>query len=64
MDDFVAINSVYARYFGTSPPARATVAVDLPADCAVEQVMLVRAVAILFCVSHDRRARASRHGGG
>ncbi|KAL1722389.1 hypothetical protein EV715DRAFT_193280 [Schizophyllum commune] len=31
MDDFVAINTVYARYFGTSPPARATVAVDLPA---------------------------------
>ncbi|KAL1661479.1 hypothetical protein GGF50DRAFT_129469 [Schizophyllum commune] len=31
MDYFIAINSVYARYFGTSPPARATVAVDLPA---------------------------------
>ncbi|KAL1747673.1 hypothetical protein HDZ31DRAFT_80245 [Schizophyllum fasciatum] len=30
MDDFAAINAVYARYFGTSPPARATVAVDLP----------------------------------
>ncbi|KAF9451656.1 adenine nucleotide alpha hydrolases-like protein [Macrolepiota fuliginosa MF-IS2] len=30
MDLFTNINSVYGRYFGTSPPSRACVAVDLP----------------------------------
>ncbi|KZT12538.1 uncharacterized protein LAESUDRAFT_638886 [Laetiporus sulphureus 93-53] len=30
MDYFVAVNGVYATYFGTSPPARACVAIDLP----------------------------------
>jgi diphthine-ammonia ligase len=29
MDDFSAVNTVYASYFGTSPPARACVAVGL-----------------------------------
>ncbi len=30
MDLFARINGVYATFFGTSPPARACVAVDLP----------------------------------
>lgn len=40
MEDFASINAVYSTYFGVSPPARACVAVDLPAplrlmlDCA------------------------------
>jgi hypothetical protein len=31
MEDFASINAVYSSYFGGSPPARACVAVDLPA---------------------------------
>lgn len=37
MNDFAAMNEVYARYFTTSPPARATVGVArLPRDVRVE----------------------------
>ncbi|NKB87976.1 MAG: hypothetical protein GKS06_07135 [Acidobacteria bacterium] len=37
MDDFAAVNEVYAGYFGATPPARATVAVvGLPKDVRVE----------------------------
>lgn len=37
MNDFAAVNAVYARYFGESKPARSTVAVAaLPRGCAVE----------------------------
>jgi 2-iminobutanoate/2-iminopropanoate deaminase len=37
MNDFAAMNEVYARYFTTSPPARATVEVArLPRDVRVE----------------------------
>ena len=37
MADFAAMNEVYARYFKTEPPARATVAVaGLPKDALVE----------------------------
>ncbi len=37
MSDFVAVNEVYARHFGTHRPARATVAVAaLPKAAAVE----------------------------
>ncbi len=37
MNDFAAVNEVYARYFPASPPARATVAVArLPKDARVE----------------------------
>lgn len=37
MDDFAAMNEVYARYFTLSPPARSTVqAVRLPKDALVE----------------------------
>lgn len=37
MNDFAAVNDVYARYFGDSPPARATVEVSgLPLGAKVE----------------------------
>jgi len=37
MDDFVAMNEVYGRFFGIEPPARATVqAARLPRDARVE----------------------------
>jgi 2-iminobutanoate/2-iminopropanoate deaminase len=37
MDHFVAVNEVYGRFFGESPPARATVAVaGLPKNVDVE----------------------------
>ena len=37
MDDFVAVNEIYGRYFGETPPARATVAVSgLPKGVRVE----------------------------
>lgn len=35
MDLFARVNVVYATYFGTSPPARACVAADLPAPIRV-----------------------------
>jgi 2-iminobutanoate/2-iminopropanoate deaminase len=37
MDDFAAMNEVYARYFTAAPPARSTVQVSrLPKDALVE----------------------------
>ena len=37
MNDFAAMNEVYARFFGTEPPARSTVqAARLPRDARVE----------------------------
>jgi len=37
MNDFPAMNEVYARYFGAAPPARSTVqAARLPKDALVE----------------------------
>lgn len=30
MDDFARVNAVYSSFFGTSPPSRACVALDLP----------------------------------
>lgn len=37
MDDFIAMNEVYGRFFGENPPARATVqAARLPRDARVE----------------------------
>ncbi len=37
MEDFAAVNEVYGRYFGETPPARATVAVSgLPKGVRVE----------------------------
>jgi 2-iminobutanoate/2-iminopropanoate deaminase len=44
MDDFVAVNEIYGRYFPAAPPARSTVAVSrLPKDALVE----IEAVAAL-----------------
>lgn len=44
MDDFTAMNEVYGRFFGESPPARATVqAARLPRDAKVE----IEAIAIV-----------------
>jgi 2-iminobutanoate/2-iminopropanoate deaminase len=48
MNDFVAMNEVYGRYFGEAPPARATVqAARLPRDARVE----IEAIAV---VNRDR----------
>jgi 2-iminobutanoate/2-iminopropanoate deaminase len=45
MGEFAAMNEVYARYFSTAPPARATVeAARLPRDVRVE----------IECVAHKR----------
>ncbi|KAJ7498784.1 hypothetical protein FB451DRAFT_1014256 [Mycena latifolia] len=44
MDLFSAVNAVYGTFFGTSPPARACVAVDLPPPCRVR----------LDCIAHTR----------
>lgn len=35
MEDFVRVNAMYKSFFGTSPPARACIAVDLPAGTNV-----------------------------
>jgi 2-iminobutanoate/2-iminopropanoate deaminase len=44
MDDFVAMNEVYGRFFSTAEPARATVqAARLPRDAKVE----IEAIAVL-----------------
>lgn len=48
MNDFVAMNEVYGRYFSEGPPARATVqAARLPRDARVE----IEAIAV---VNRDR----------
>ncbi|KAJ7180235.1 hypothetical protein C8R43DRAFT_1093586 [Mycena crocata] len=44
MDLFSAVNAVYGTFFGTSPPARACVAVDLPHPYRVR----------LDCIAHSR----------
>ena len=36
LDDFAAMNEVYRRHVGETPPARATIAVGLPANALVE----------------------------
>lgn len=37
MDDFAAINEIYARFFGTEPPARSCIeAARLPRDVMIE----------------------------
>lgn len=50
MDLFARVNAVYAIYFGTSPPARACVAVDLPSPIRVR----------LDCVAYAERTPADR----
>lgn len=44
MNDFAAMNGVYAEYFAQDPPARATVqAARLPKDAAVEIDLIAKA---------------------
>ncbi|KAI0723210.1 hypothetical protein C8Q76DRAFT_614876 [Earliella scabrosa] len=50
MDLFARVNAVYATYFGTSPPARACVAVQLPSPVRVR----------LDCVAYDERNPSER----
>jgi 2-iminobutanoate/2-iminopropanoate deaminase len=46
MDDFAAMNAVYAKYFSTAPPARSTVEVSrLPKNALVEIDMIAVAPA-------------------
>ncbi|KAF9019236.1 adenine nucleotide alpha hydrolases-like protein [Hymenopellis radicata] len=51
MDLFTQVNAVYAAYFGTSPPARACVAVDLPSPYRVR----------LDCVAYNGSDRQALH---
>ncbi|CAG7848447.1 Diphthine--ammonia ligase; AltName: Full=Diphthamide synthase; AltName: Full=Diphthamide synthetase [Serendipita indica DSM 11827] len=50
MDDFAAFNQVYSTMFGTSPPARACVAVDLPRSHSV----------LLECLAYRNHAPLER----
>ncbi|KAM5540426.1 hypothetical protein V8D89_005884 [Ganoderma adspersum] len=50
MDLFARVNAVYATYFGTSPPARACVAVDLPPPIRVR----------LDCIAYAERNAQKR----
>ncbi|KAJ7682662.1 hypothetical protein DFH06DRAFT_1389612 [Mycena polygramma] len=47
MELFSRVNAVYGTFFGTSPPARACVAVDLPAPYRV----------MLDCIAHERTTK-------
>lgn len=42
MSFFPTVNSIYASYFGSSPPARACVAVDLPKPIRIRLECLAR----------------------
>ena len=50
MDLFPTLNAIYATFFGTSPPTRACVAVDLPPSIRVK----------LDCFAHTETDRAQR----
>ncbi|KAF8529049.1 hypothetical protein BU17DRAFT_73260 [Hysterangium stoloniferum] len=52
MDFFPAINLVYSSFFGSSPPARACVATDLPSPYRLQ----MECIACASCHSFDRRA--------
>jgi diphthine-ammonia ligase len=54
MDDFLAFNQVYASYFGTSPPARACVAVSMPLS---QKVVLD----VIACRESPSRSKSSLH---
>ncbi|KAG8823678.1 hypothetical protein FRC17_009262 [Serendipita sp. 399] len=54
MDDFASFNQVYSTMFGTSPPARACVAVQLPTPYRIS----------LECIVHettDKQSRSALH---
>ncbi|KAI9466868.1 hypothetical protein BJY52DRAFT_1110889 [Lactarius psammicola] len=50
IEDFASINAVYSSYFGVSPPARACVAVDLPAPLRL----------ILDCIAYAEQKASDR----
>ncbi|KAI0068768.1 hypothetical protein BV25DRAFT_1986338 [Artomyces pyxidatus] len=50
MDYFAQMNAIYSTFFGTSPPARACVAVDLPSPCRVK----------LDCVAYAEQGPSDR----
>jgi diphthine-ammonia ligase len=50
IDDFALLNRVYATHFGTNPPSRACVAVDLPSSLRVR----------LDCVANSRNSVSER----
>ena len=50
MDQFAAVNDIYRTFFGTSPPARACVAVDLPKGINVR----------LDCIAYVEESPADR----
>jgi diphthine-ammonia ligase len=50
IDDFALLNRVYATHFGTNPPSRACVAVDLPSPLRVR----------LDCVANPRNSVSER----
>jgi hypothetical protein len=52
MDLFPVINSVYSTFFGSSPPARACVATDLPSPYRLQ----MECIAFASCHSSDRRS--------
>ncbi|KAH7930747.1 hypothetical protein BV22DRAFT_1078565 [Leucogyrophana mollusca] len=52
MDDFPKVNAMYATFFGSSPPARACVAVDLPSPIHVK----LDCIAYAELAPHDRQA--------
>lgn len=52
IDLFAAVNQVYATFFGSSPPARACVAVDLPPPTRI------RLECIAYNESHDADRQA------
>ncbi|CAG8754293.1 4499_t:CDS:1, partial [Acaulospora colombiana] len=54
MDDFMEFNRVYASYFGTSPPARACVAVTMPPSQKVT-------LDALACREISARSKSSLH---
>jgi diphthine-ammonia ligase len=51
MDIFARVNAVYSTFFGTSPPARACIAVDLPAPISVR----------LDCLAFSERVPGDRY---
>jgi diphthine-ammonia ligase len=54
MDGFSILNSVYAKFFGTSPPARACVAVDLPPPIRIK-------LDCIACTESDTIERKALH---
>ena len=50
MNDFAAFNQIYSTMFGTSPPARACVAVDLPQSHSI----------VLECIAYKSTATSDR----